>query len=171
MTYRTRGFTLIELLVVIAIIGILSSVVLASLNSARDRGEVANAEQQLINIRTAINVLSVDTGSWPDGKTLGVIEEGVNGNELWNLNGAALGITATDGSYQGWNGPYMSVVPRDPWGNEYFFDTDYQVDADGNPCDGAGSCTEVAAIGSFGPNGTGQNLYDEDDIILILARP
>ncbi|NCU28847.1 MAG: prepilin-type N-terminal cleavage/methylation domain-containing protein, partial [Candidatus Moranbacteria bacterium] len=31
---KNKGFTLIELLVVIAIIGILSSVVLASLNSA-----------------------------------------------------------------------------------------------------------------------------------------
>lgn len=39
-TYTTSGFTLIELLVVIAIIGILSSVVLISLNSSREKGRV-----------------------------------------------------------------------------------------------------------------------------------
>ena len=48
---KNKGFTLIELLVVIAIIGILSSVVLASLNSARNKGADAAVKSNLSNIR------------------------------------------------------------------------------------------------------------------------
>ncbi len=46
-----RGFTLIELLVVIAIIGILSAVVLASLNTSRAKGNDAAIQSDMNGIR------------------------------------------------------------------------------------------------------------------------
>lgn len=55
-----RGFTLIELLVVIAIIGLLSSVVFASLNAARQRGRDA---RRLADVREMVKSLAVETGS------------------------------------------------------------------------------------------------------------
>ena len=59
-----RGFTLIELLVVIAIIGILSAVVLASLNTARSKGNDAAVMSNIDGIRTQAGVYSSTNGSY-----------------------------------------------------------------------------------------------------------
>lgn len=61
MVKLNKGFTLIELLVVIAIIGILSSVVLASLNTARGKGADAAVKSNLANMRAQAE-LFYDTG-------------------------------------------------------------------------------------------------------------
>ena len=57
-----RGFTLIELLVVIAIIGILSSVVLASLNTARGKGADSAIKSNLNNSRAQAELYYDNSG-------------------------------------------------------------------------------------------------------------
>lgn len=62
---RTRGFTLIELLVVIAIIGILSSVVLASLNTARSKGNDAARIANVKSLETAMELYYNTYNTYP----------------------------------------------------------------------------------------------------------
>ncbi len=66
---RSYGFTLIELLVVIAIIGILSSVVLASLNSARTKARDAQRISDLEQIGRVLNLATGATGPALQGCT------------------------------------------------------------------------------------------------------
>ena len=68
-----RGFTLVELLVVIAIIGILSAVVLASLNTARERGRDAKRIGDLNNVRLALEFYFDDVGDGAYPETLDLL--------------------------------------------------------------------------------------------------
>jgi prepilin-type N-terminal cleavage/methylation domain-containing protein len=62
---RLTGFTLIELLVVISIIGMLSSVVLSSLNTGRQKARQAVRLQDLRNIYTALQSYYAQNGFYP----------------------------------------------------------------------------------------------------------
>jgi len=59
---QKKGFTLIELLIVIAIIGILASIVLVSLNGARQKAQYSKALTEMKGIEKALQVTLLDEG-------------------------------------------------------------------------------------------------------------
>jgi len=169
---KEKGFTLIELLVVIAIIGILASIVLVSVNSVRQRAKITKAKAEARQIYNAILMLEQDTGEWPGHKAAYQIQPGASNNEIcddgctFRFSDSRAGLTANDGLYSNWSGPYLSATHLiDPWGSEYFFDTDYDL----NPAPGDQGQYGVV-IGSYGPNGLRLNNYDADDVFYIILR-
>ncbi len=167
--FNKSGFTLIEILVVIGIIGLLSSITMIAVNNARSKAKIAKAQQDIDVIYSAIGQLMIDTGEWPGHQIPDQVNTGAN-NEVWDLTTQSSGITQTDGLFSNWAGAYMLSIPSDPWGNNYFFDTDYEINLDNEPCDGGGGCFDSVVVGSFGANGVGQNQYDSDDVIKVVNK-
>ena len=64
-TKQQRGFTLIELLVVIAIIGLLSSVILASLNGARKKSRDARRISDIKQLQVALELYYSEHNAYP----------------------------------------------------------------------------------------------------------
>lgn len=171
--HYTKGLTIVELLLTISIIGILASVVLGTLNGARDSALETATVSELKNIATALEIYYDDTRRYPNGADSICREDPGADNEL-NLNEAASNLISNGGGVFGWNGPYIANA-LDAWGNPYYLDEDYQCLAETLGCDGVvdvDSDTGSSVIVSCGPNGatdSGACAYDSDNIVYYLC--
>jgi prepilin-type N-terminal cleavage/methylation domain-containing protein len=96
-TKQNKGFTLIELLVVISIVGLLSSIVLASLNDARNKARVAAGKKFSASLYHTIGDELVGGWMFNDDGTPAVAVD----NSGWGNDGTIIGATYVTDSVMG----------------------------------------------------------------------
>jgi len=114
---KKRGFTLIELLVVIAIIGILATIVLVSLNTARAKARDARRSSDMHQISLAMEMYyDSNTSSYTNP----------NAGADWNSNFS----TTCTGTISKGSSVFMAALPTDPGTKTYYCSNG--GDTDGN---------------------------------------
>ncbi len=109
-----KGFTLIELLIVIAIIGLLSTLAVVALGSARVKARDSKRLADLKQLQTALELYYTDKSYYPVGNP--AITLGGPATDCLNGTGfMAAGAGCVD--------PYMGKVPVDPKDGTYTYTT------------------------------------------------
>jgi general secretion pathway protein G len=108
--YNQDGFTLIEIMVVILILGLLATIVVQSLRGAADKAKRTKAQADIAEFKTALDRYYLDNGRYP------TTDQGLGALVAPPTNGQI------PSNYE--QGGYIERLPRDPWGNNYAYQSD-----------------------------------------------
>ncbi|NYT28107.1 type II secretion system major pseudopilin GspG [Candidatus Thiodubiliella endoseptemdiera] len=92
-TKKQAGFTLIEIMIVVVIIGILSSIILPKIIDKPNEARVQKARSDIQTISSVLDLYKLDKFNYP----------------------------TTDEGISVLVGQYLKKLPKDPWGNDYYY--------------------------------------------------
>lgn len=135
---KSSGFTLIELLVVLVILGLIAGLVGPQIMKQLSGAKSKTTKLQIEDFGAALDIFYLDNGRYP------TTEEGMNA------------LVQKPSGLDNWNGPYLKKkkVPKDPWSNDYQFQSPgqngeydlYSYGADNQP--GGDGKTKTLTVGS-----------------------
>jgi type II secretory pathway pseudopilin PulG len=152
------------LIIVIAIVAILAGVTATAYHKFIISAKKSAALATLDSVRKAVLNMETDTLLWPGLKTSDECKTA--GDEYPDLILDNIGLFNNNGNFPGWDGPYLAGTFlddsgnfKDPWGMPFFLDCDYNIDG-----------VDYVMVGSFGPNKVGINVYDSDNLYVVVSN-
>jgi general secretion pathway protein G len=124
---RQSGMTLIEILVVLVLIGIVLGIVGGNFIGKGEKAKADAAKIEIGQISQALDLFKLEVGRYPS------TQEGLQA------------LVAAPPGLNNWNGPYWkkNSVPKDPWQNEYKYQSPGQN----------GAAYEIVSLGADGKEG------------------
>ena len=100
---NSKGFSLIELLVVLTIIALLGAVAGPQIIKHLGRAKTDTTRMQIRELEAALDLYYLDNGRYPAS------QQGLDA------------LVKAPSDADGWQGPYLKKkkIPKDPWGNDY----------------------------------------------------
>lgn len=99
------GFTLIEVMVVVVILAILATLIVPRIMDRPDEARIVKTKQDIRAIESALNLYKLDNFDYPttDQGLEALFQKPLSGAPNWKSGG------------------YLARMPKDPWGNPYYY--------------------------------------------------
>jgi len=98
-----QGFTLVEMLLVLTILAILAGIVYPKLTKHQLTARNQAALVQIKSFDHTLEIFEMDNGRLPTGPK------------------GLLDLVQKPAGMPNWHGPYLELIPKDPWGNDYVY--------------------------------------------------